>query len=76
MSTNAYKLFRDLLPSYPLQVGDVVSTLNGVATISLAGGGVATARYTGSLAVNTRVFFKDNAVEGVAPNLPLEIISI
>lgn len=71
---NPYKLLRDLLPDSPLQVGNVISVLNGVVTIELPGGGRSTAR--GLATVGSRVFFRDSAVEGQAPNLPIEIIEV
>ncbi len=74
MSTNPYKLLRDLLPSPPLQVGTVDSVDGGVATIVLPGGLTAQAR--GSATVGQRVYFRDNLIEGVAPTLPIELIEI
>jgi hypothetical protein len=74
MSTNPYKLLRDLLPDAPLQVGTVQSISGGVATLLLQGGGIATAR--GDATVGQRVFFRDNAIEGTAPSLTIEIIEI
>ena len=74
MSTNPYKLLRDLLPEAPLQVGTVVAYANGVATIELEGGGFTTAR--GNTSVSQRVFFRDNTVEGNAPNLTVVEIEI
>lgn len=74
MSTNAYKLLRDLLPDAPLLAGDVLSVSSGVATIQLPGGGTQTAR--GSATVGQRVFFRDNTIEGLAPALTLEIITL
>ena len=74
MSTNAYKLLRDLLPDAPLQVGTVIAYTGGVATIELAGGGLANARVTATN--GQRVFFRDNAIEGSAPNLTVVEIEI
>lgn len=71
---NPYKLLRDLLPEPPLQVGTVIAIANGVATVQVPGGGVATAR--GSAAVSDRVFFRNDVIEGPAPNLPIEIIEV
>lgn len=74
MSTNPYKLLRDLLPDAPLQVGTVISMQGGVATIELEGGGISTAR--GATTVGQRVFFRDNTIEGNAPELTLVTIEI
>lgn len=74
MSTNPYKLLKEILAGDPLQVGTVDSETGGVLTLSLPGGGTAQAR--GSETVGTRVFFKDGAVQGVAPSLPVELIDI
>jgi hypothetical protein len=74
MSTNAFKILRDLLPNPPLQVGTVVSANGGVLTLSVAGGGTAQAR--GDAAVDSKVFFRDGVVEGAAPTLTLEVIEI
>lgn len=71
---NPYKMLRDLLPEPPLQIGDVISVLNGVATISSPGGGLSTAR--GAATVGQRVFFRDSNIEGQAPALPVEIIEV
>lgn len=74
MSTNPYKLLRDLLPDAPLQVGTVQSVSGGVAILILQGGGIATAR--GDVIVGQRVFFRDNVIEATAPSLTLEVIEI
>jgi len=74
MSTNPYKLLRDLLPDAPLQVGTVQAISGGVATIMLEGGGIATAR--GETTVGQRVFFRDSAIEGNAPSLTIVEIEI
>lgn len=74
MFKNPYTLLRDLLPEPALQVGTVLSIVNGVATIELPGGGMAQAR--GDAAVGLRVFFRNDLIEGLAPNLPVEVIEI
>lgn len=71
---NPYKLLRDLLPSPPLQVGTVTAFANGVATIELPGGGTTKAR--GEVAVDDHVFFRDGVIEGSAPALTVEVISV
>lgn len=71
---NVFKQFQGLLPQRPLLVGEVVAISNGVATIEEPGGGLSSAR--GEATVGDRVFFRDGAIEGPAPNLPVEIISV
>ncbi|MDB5777907.1 MAG: hypothetical protein JWP93_272 [Polaromonas sp.] len=74
MYKNPYTLLRELLPNPALQVGTVVSVAGGVASLELPGGGRAQAR--GDPTVGTRVFFRNDLIEGPAPNLPIEIIEI
>jgi hypothetical protein len=72
--SNLYRALLDLLPSRPLQVGDVTAVSGGVATITLPGGGVAQAR--GDVTVGARVFFRDDVIEGPAPSLTVEVIDV
>lgn len=74
MSTNPYKRLLGLLPQRPLQVGTVIAVNGGVATIELPGGGRDQAR--GTATVGQRVFFRDGAIEGAAPNLTFVEITI
>lgn len=71
---NLYEQFRRLVPDPPLQAGTVVEVGSGVVTVALPGAGLIKAR--GNAAVGQKVFVRDDAVEGNAPNLPLEIIEI
>lgn len=71
---NLYEQFRRLVPNPPLQTGTVVEVGSGVVTVALPGGGLIKAR--GNTTVGQKVFVRDDAVEGNAPNLPLEIIEI
>ena len=71
---NLYEQFRRLVPNPPLQAGTVVEVGSGVVTVALPGGGLIKAR--GNATVGQKVFVRDDAVEGNAPNLPLEIIEI
>ena len=71
---NLYQQFRSLLPDPPLQVGTVLATNGGVATVQMPGGGLLKAR--GTALVGQKVFVRDGVVEAVAPNLTLEIIEI
>lgn len=76
MSTNPYKLLRDLLPDAPLLVGTVQSISNGTATIAMPGTGLSTARCAEGITVGMLVFFRDSVVEGQAPTLPVEVIEV
>lgn len=71
---NLYEHFRQLIPDSPLQAGTVVGVGSGVVTVALPGGGQIRAR--GSAAIGQNVFVRDDAIEGVAPTLTLEIIEI
>ena len=71
---NPYALLRQLVPSAPLVVGDVVAYASGVATVQLPGGGRVNAR--GEASVGQRVFVRDGAIEGEAPALPVVLIDV
>ena len=71
---NLYQQFRSLLPDPPLQVGTVIATNGGVATVQMPGGGLLKAR--GTALVGQKVFVRDGVIEALAPNLTLEIIEI
>ena len=74
MSLNPYKRLLALLPTYPLLVGQVIEVTNGVALIQMPGGGREQAR--GAATVGQRVFFRDGQIEGLAPDLPVELIEV
>lgn len=74
MFKNPYALLRELLPEPALQVGTVLSISSGVATLQLPGGARAQAR--GETTTGARVFFRNDLIEGPAPNLPVEVIEI
>lgn len=71
---NIYEQFRRLIPEPPLQAGTVVGVGAGVVTVELPDGGLIRAR--GDALVGQRVFVRDDVIEGVAPDLMLEIIEI
>ncbi len=71
---NLYEQFRQLIPDPPLQAGTVVAVGSGVVTVAMPGGGLIKAR--GSAAIGQNVFVRDDAVEGIAPALMLELIEI
>lgn len=74
MSTNLYARFISLLPQRPLLIGTVDSVTNGVAQVTMPGGGTMAAR--GEATVGSKVFVRDGVIEGSAPNLPTEIIEV
>ena len=67
MSSNPYARLLALLPRTPLLVGDVIAVSAGIARVELPGGGLITA--LGQATVGDRVFVRDGAIEGPAPNL-------
>lgn len=71
---NLAKLFEQVLPKRPLQVGDVVASDGVICTVELPGGGQLHAR--GDMEVGEKVFVRDGVIEGQAPNLPLLPIQI
>ncbi len=71
---NLYEQFRQLIPDPPLQAGTVVAVGSGVVTVAMPGGGLIKAR--GAAALGQNVFVRDDAVEGIAPALTLELIEI
>jgi hypothetical protein len=71
---NLYEQFRQLIPDPPLQAGTVIDVGSGVVTVALPGGGRIKAR--GFAAIGQKVFVRDDAIEGIAPSLTLEIIEI
>lgn len=72
--SNLYAQFKKLIPTAPLLVGTVASVYTGGATVTLQGGG--TMRVRGAATVGQRVFVRDGAIEGPAPNLPLVEITV
>lgn len=75
MSTNAYRLLRELLPEAPLQVAEVlaVHAATGDSTVTWPGGSQQRVRGT-SVAAGLPVFVRNGVIEGAAPALtPLDI---
>lgn len=73
-SLNAFKRLKELLPDPVLRIGTVLAVDNGVATIEEPGGVLATAR--GVASPGDRVYFRNDLIEGEAPDLPLEDIEV
>jgi hypothetical protein len=73
---NPFQQFLDLVPEPALQLGTVQSVASNVATVILPGGGLLKARGGSSDLIGRAVFVRNEVIEGLAPNLPLEIIEI
>lgn len=72
---NPWKALQGLVAGQPQQIGDVIDVVGTLATIELPGGALAQARGDNPT-IGQRVFFKDGVIEGEAPSLPLEIITL
>lgn len=68
MARNPISIFKEIFPDPPLQVGTVTAAGDGVAAVTLPGGGVLQAR--GDATVGAQVWVRDGAIEGTAPDLP------
>ena len=73
---NLFKEFMALIPDPALQVGAVQFISANVATVVLPGGGLLKARGGSTDLVGRNVFVRDGVIEGLAPDLPTEIIEI
>ena len=71
---NLAKLFEQVLPKRPLHVGEVVATDGAICSVQLPGGGRLSAR--GQAEVGQKVFVRDGAIEGLAPDLPIVHIDV
>ena len=74
MSTNLFAQFRRLLPGQPLLIGTVISAGSGAALVELPDGSRLTVR--GDAAVASKVFVRNGAIEGPAPDLPTGTIEV
>lgn len=66
---NPYKRLVELLPQYPRLIGTVIAVDGADVLLEQLGGGQQRAVGEG-LSVGDKVFFRNGAVEGPAPNLP------
>lgn len=69
---NQFKRFERLLSRRPLRVGVVQAVDGTVVVVQEQGGGLV--RVRGAATAGDHVYFRDSAIEGPAPNLPLEVI--
>lgn len=74
MSNLFTRLRKVLEVDKPVVSGTVLFVDGGVATVELPGGGRLAAR--GEATVGSRVYVRDGAIEGEAPNLPTGVIEI
>jgi hypothetical protein len=72
---NLFAELRDMLQPGPAQVGTVSSYADGLATITLPGGGIVVAKASVAT-VGQQVFVQDGVVQGQAVDLTLEQIEI
>lgn len=70
--SNLFKKFRSLIPSDPLLVGTVTAT--DPLRVQLPDGTLTPAR--GEATLGQRVFLRAGAIEGDAPELPVELIEV
>lgn len=74
MSTNLFARFQRLLPGSPLLVCAVISSGLGGAIVELPGGARIAVR--GEASVGSKVFVRNGAIEGPAPDLPVELVEV
>lgn len=72
--TNPYRVFKEIFPDAPLQVGEVLIVTGGTATVELPGGGKLTVR--GEATVGQKVYVRDGVIEAEAPYLTLVTIEV
>ncbi len=71
---NPYRQLVALLPEPPLLVGTVESITDTGAVIILPDGGRLTVR--GDTTTGQKVFIRNGIIEGIAPDLPTEMIEV
>ena len=69
--SNLYNRFKAIVGPGPLQIGEVTAYADGIATVTLPGGGQARAR--GETQLGAKVFIQDGKVIGPAPDLPVYV---
>lgn len=74
MTTNLWARLKALLPDAPLLIGQVVASGAYGATVQLPDGAKINVR--GDAQVGQQVFIRAGLIEGIAPNLPVEVIEI
>ena len=69
---NLFKRFERLLPQNPLRVADVIAVDGTTLLVEEVGG--AKFQVRGTATVGSRVYVRNQVIEGPAPDLPLEVI--
>ncbi len=73
---NWFKRLLNLVSAPPVQLGTVVDFTDGVAAVTVFGGGSALLRSAISVSPGDQVYFRDGVIESVAPALPIEEIEV
>ena len=74
---NLFRQFLDLIPDPALQVGTVTARSGELVIITSPGGGTLQARGAeATVALGQKVFVRNGVVEGLAPDLPVEVIEV
>ena len=68
---NVFAKFREMMAPGRVQVAQVTAYADGVATLTLPGGGQVRAR--GKANVGGKVFVQDGVIQGPAPSLPVVV---
>lgn len=68
---NLFAQFKELMAPGRVQIGQVTAYAEGIATVTLPGGGQIRAR--GQASVGGKVFVQDGVIQGPAPNLPVVV---
>lgn len=69
---NLFKRFERLLPQNPLRVADVIAVDGTTVFVEEVGG--AQFQVRGTATVGSRVYVRNQVIEGPAPDLPLGVI--
>lgn len=69
MATNLFVRFKKLVQPKPQRIGTVLSVVGTSVVIEESGGG--TARLIGEATVGQKVYFRDDLIVGIAPNLTI-----
>ncbi|QPS74624.1 hypothetical protein [Delftia acidovorans] len=67
---NLFKRFERLLPRAPRRVGTVLAVDGTTVRVEEVGGNIT--QVVGEATVGQQVYIRNSAIEGPAPNLPLE----
>lgn len=74
--SNLWTQFSELIAAPPLLIGTVTAIrADGLSAVQLPDGRTILARGT-SVAVNSNVYVRDGLIEGAAPTLPVDLITI